>query len=159
MYVVVTQLKVEESATKDKEKTIKDVDESAIVDESDWEDSEESESASIGAKTSFRRVDSLPELTTRRSITTTMLHQNDRAASVSRSTLALRRSRTISPNSPSLAASPDSDDGSLLVMKPTNFMPQNSQSHKHIGPANTSRIHCVNRARETRPGEDFTQPV
>lgn len=105
-----------------------DIDESAIDDEDDsseWEDSvEDSGNPSIDEKTFFQRVDSRPNLTTRRSLITTMLHQNDRASALaqaamanSRSTPALQRSRTTSPNGPSLAASPDSDDAAPLMMK------------------------------------------
>jgi hypothetical protein len=104
-----------------------EIDESAIDDEddsSDWEDSvEDSGNPSIDEKTFFQRVDSRPNLTSRRSLITTMLHQNDRAntlaqaAATSRSTPALQRSRTTSPNGPSLAASPDSDDAAPLMMK------------------------------------------
>lgn len=105
-----------------------DVDESAIDDDddsSDWEDSVEgSGNASIDEKTFFQRVDSRANLTSRRSLITTMLHQSDRAnalaqaaATTSRSTPALQRSRTTSPNGPSIAASPDSDDASPLMMK------------------------------------------
>jgi Protein of unknown function (DUF3295)/Fungal protein of unknown function (DUF1752) len=102
-----------------------DIDESAIDDDddsSDWEDSvEESGKSSIDDKTFFQRVDSRPNLTTRRSLITTMLHQNDRATALanaaSRSTPAMQRSRTSSPNGPSLAASPDSDDAGPLMMK------------------------------------------
>ncbi|CAD6449273.1 56e95d94-26c2-44b8-879f-7c4870050598 [Sclerotinia trifoliorum] len=100
-----------------------DVDESAIDDDddsSDWEDSvEDSGNASIDDKTFFQRVDSRPQLTSRRSLITTMLHQNDRAQALateaSRSTPALRRSRNSSPNGPSLAASPESDEAPLMM--------------------------------------------
>jgi hypothetical protein len=104
-----------------------EIDESAIDDDddsSDWEDSvEDSGNASIDDRTFFQRVDSRPNLTSRRSLITTMLHQNDRAnalasaAAASRSTPALQRSRTSSPNGPSLAASPDSEDNAPLMMK------------------------------------------
>ncbi|CZR65275.1 uncharacterized protein PAC_15175 [Phialocephala subalpina] len=104
-----------------------EIDESAIDDDddsSDWEDSvEDSGNASIDEKTFFQRVDSRPNLTSRRSLITTMFHQNDRAnalanaAAASRSTSALQRSRTSSPNGPSLAASPDSDNAAPLMMK------------------------------------------
>jgi hypothetical protein len=102
-----------------------DIDESAIDDDddsSDWEDSvEDSGNASIDEKTFFQRVDSRPNLISRRSLITTMLHQNDRATALanaaSKSTPALQRSRTSSPNGPSLAASPDSDDAEPLMMK------------------------------------------
>ena len=102
-----------------------EVDESAIDDDDDsseWEDSiEESGKSSFDDKTLFQRVDSRPNLTSRRSLITTMLHQSDRAAALanaaSKSTPALQRSTRSSPNGPSLAASPDSDDGAPLMMK------------------------------------------
>jgi hypothetical protein len=100
-----------------------EIDESAIDDDSsDWEDSvEDSGNASIDDRTFFQRVDSRPNLTSRRSLITTMLHQNDRknalAVEASKSTSALHRSRTSSPNGPSLAASPDSEDNAPLMMK------------------------------------------
>lgn len=103
-----------------------EIDESAIEDDddsSDWEDSvEESGNASIDERTFFQRVDSRPNLTSRRSLITTMLHQNDRAnallaTAASRSTPALQRSRTSSPHGPSLAASPESEDNAPLMMK------------------------------------------
>ena len=104
-----------------------EIDESAIDDDddsSDWEDSvEDSGNPSIDEKTFFQRVDSRPNLTSRRSLITTMLHQNDRAnaladaAAASKSTSALQRSRTSSPNGPSLAASPESEDSHPLMMK------------------------------------------
>lgn len=105
-----------------------EIDESAIDDDddsSDWEDSiEDSGNASIDERTFFQRVDSRPNLTSRRSLITTMLHQNDRAnalasaaTAASRSSPALQRSRTSSPNGPSLAASPDSEDNAPLMMK------------------------------------------
>jgi hypothetical protein len=102
-----------------------DIDESAIDDDDDsseWEDSnEESGHASIDDKNFFQRVDSRPNLTSRRSLITTMLHQNDRANALanaaSKSTSALQRSPRASPNGPSLAASVESDDGGALMMK------------------------------------------
>jgi hypothetical protein len=104
-----------------------EIDESAIDDDddsSDWEDSvEDSGNPSIDEKTFFQRIDSKPNLTSRRSLITTMLHQNDRAnalanaAAASKSTSALQRSRTSSPSGPSLAASPDSEDNLPLMMK------------------------------------------
>ncbi|KAG4028316.1 hypothetical protein MFRU_022g00360 [Monilinia fructicola] len=116
-----------------------DVDESAIDDDeddsSDWEDSnEESGNASIDEKTFFQRVDSRPQLTSRRSLITTMLHQNDRAQALateaSRSTPALRRSRNSSPNGPSLAASPESDEAPLMMkngLRPIAEIPRGAQ--------------------------------
>lgn len=125
-----------------------DVDKSAIEDDddsSDWEDSVE-ERGSIDDKSFFKRVDSRAHLTTRRSLITTMLHQNDRAtalaAAASRSTPALQRSRTTSPNGLSLAASSDSDDGSLLMMKKTNLKPI-AEIPRSSGPAPQPIIHTT----------------
>ncbi|RAL67314.1 hypothetical protein DID88_008076 [Monilinia fructigena] len=94
---------------------------------------EESGNASIDDKTFFQRVDSRPQLTSRRSLITTMLHQNDRARALateaSRSTPALRRSRNSSPNGPSLAASPESDEAPLMMkgLKPIAEIPRGAQ--------------------------------
>lgn len=107
-----------------------DIDESAIDDDDDsseWEDSnEDSGKSSIDDKTFFQRVDSRPNLTSRRSILTTMLHQSDRATALasaaSRSSPALHRSRTSSPQGPSLPASPGSDRPSPLMMR-SNLQP------------------------------------
>jgi Protein of unknown function (DUF3295) len=96
------------------------VSESAIDDDdsSDWEDSTESGRSSVNEKEMFQRVDSRPTLTSRRSLLSTLLHQSDRAAALqniaSRSTPAMR-SRTSSPNGPSVAASPEEE--SALTMR------------------------------------------
>jgi hypothetical protein len=99
-----------------------DVSESAIDedDSSDWEDSAtESGESEAPEKQLFQRVDSRPTLTSRRSLLTAMVHQTDRASAfamkASKSTPALQRSRTSSPNGPSLAASPE--DESTLTMR------------------------------------------
>ncbi|KAI9796370.1 MAG: hypothetical protein M1833_006375 [Piccolia ochrophora] len=91
-------------------------DESAIEedDSSDWEDSvTESGRSSVEEKPLFQRVDSKANLTSRRSLLTNLLHQGDRAAALanaaSRSTPAMQRSRTSSPNGPSVAASPEEE--------------------------------------------------
>ncbi|KAI9781752.1 MAG: hypothetical protein M1839_005745 [Geoglossum umbratile] len=97
------------------------VSESAIDDDdsSDWEDSvTESGQSSVDEKEMFQRVDSRPTLTSRRSLLSTLLHQPERAAALqnaaSRSTPAMR-SRTSSPNGPSVAASPEEE--SALTMR------------------------------------------
>ena len=92
-----------------------EVSESAIEDDddsSDWEDSDDqSGPSSVNEKEMFQRVDSRPNLTTRRSLLTTLMHEPDRAKAMqnaaSRSTPAIRRSRTTSPNGPSVATSPE----------------------------------------------------
>ncbi|KAF2098351.1 DUF1752-domain-containing protein [Rhizodiscina lignyota] len=87
--------------------------ESAIEDDDDvdWEDEDEnSGTSSMNENEMFRRLDSQAHLTSRRSLLTQAIHEPDRAAALqnlaSRSTPAIRRSRTSTPNGPSLAASP-----------------------------------------------------
>lgn len=102
-------------------------DESAIDDDSeededddDWED-DASESAENTAndKPLFRRVDSQPNLVSRRSVLTTELHQLDRAATfanlASKSTPAIRRSKPSISGVPSDGVSPV-EDASLSML-------------------------------------------
>lgn len=93
-----------------------EVSESAIEDDdddsSDWEDSDEhSGPSSVNENHFFQRVDSRPNLTSRRSLLTTQLHEPDRAKALanaaSRSSPAIRRSNRSTPNGPSLATSPE----------------------------------------------------
>ncbi|KAK1990885.1 DUF1752-domain-containing protein [Colletotrichum falcatum] len=104
------------------------VDESAIDDDddsSDWEDSiEDSNKSSIDEKTLFQRVDSKVNLTSRRSLITLMIEQNDRKSSskalsniASQSTSALPWSHTSHTAPPTLAVSPNDSDDSPLMMK------------------------------------------
>jgi len=104
-----------------------EVSESAIEDDddsSDWEDSvtESGRSSPLDDKQLFQRVDSRPNLTSRRSLLTTALHEPQRAAALaaaaSRSTPALQRSRTSSPNGPSVAASPENEASGLTMRGP-----------------------------------------
>ncbi|EMD88705.1 hypothetical protein COCC4DRAFT_23327 [Bipolaris maydis ATCC 48331] len=103
-----------------------DIDESAIEeedsDDDDWEDDDNEESGppSVADRTPlFQRVDSKPDLTSRRSLLTTALHQDDRALALqnaaSRSTPAIRRSRTSTPNGPSTGNSPHDDSGLMMM--------------------------------------------
>ncbi|KDN60780.1 hypothetical protein CSUB01_05972 [Colletotrichum sublineola] len=129
------------------------VDESAIDDDddsSDWEDSiKDSNKSSIDEKTFFQRVDSKINLTSRRSLITLMIKQNDRKsssralgdiASQSTSTLA------VSPN--------DSDDAPLMMkrgvrsspLKPITKIPRSAAqpiyttaSHSHLQAALSPR--------------------
>lgn len=92
-----------------------EVSESAIDDDddsSDWEDSDDNSGpSSVNEREMFQRVDSKPNLTSRRSLLTTLMHEPDRAKALanaaSRSTPALRRSRNATPNGPSVATSPE----------------------------------------------------
>lgn len=94
-----------------------DVSESVIEDDeedsSDWEDEMGEDAPSESDERDlFQRVDSRPNLTSRRSMLTSLMHEGDRAkaiadaAATSRSVPALRRSRATSPNGPSLSTSP-----------------------------------------------------
>ncbi|KAF1953253.1 DUF1752-domain-containing protein [Byssothecium circinans] len=95
-------------------------------DDEDWEDDNENENeesgpaASVDERPMFPRVDSKPNLVSRRSLLTTMMHQGDRAQALqnaaSRSQPAIRRSRTTTPNGPSTGNSPQEDSG--LMMRP-----------------------------------------
>jgi len=101
-----------------------DVDESAIDDDddsSDWEDSvEDSGKSSVEDKFNFQRVDSKPNLTSRRSLITLMLAQGNRSQrlgnNASQSTSALPRARA-ALNGPSLVNSPNDSDEAPLMMK------------------------------------------
>ncbi|KAJ4227180.1 hypothetical protein NW759_004549 [Fusarium solani] len=124
------------------------IDESAIDDDedsSDWEDSmEESNKSSMDDKF-FQRVDSKPNLTSRRSLITLMLAQNDRARTLgnhaSQSTSAIPRSRMA--NGPSLGASPnDSDEAPLMMkgmrgpgLKPIHEVPRSNAQPIMVGPS------------------------
>jgi hypothetical protein len=106
-----------------------DVDESAIEEEdSDWEDDdneEESTMASPKEDGMFHRVESKSNLQSHRSLLTTALHEGDRARALqneaSRSTSAIRRSRTTTPNGPSIGNSPQEDG---LMMRPSKQKPK-----------------------------------
>lgn len=98
-------------------------DESAIEEddsEDDWEDEEVDESgpSSVAERPTFSRVDSKPDLTSHRSLLTTALHQGDRALALqkeaSRSSPAIRRSRSSTPNGPSTGDSPQEDAGLMM---------------------------------------------
>jgi hypothetical protein len=111
------------------------IDESAIDDSSDWEDSidvsgksgaeerslRESGRSSAEKKLTSYRAHSPHNLTSHRSLITAMLHQNDRAAALetdaSRSALVPHRSLTTSPRRPSVAHPPKPDDGQPLSSK------------------------------------------
>lgn len=99
------------------------IDESAIDDDddsSDWEDSIEDSGKSSMDDKFFQRVDSKPNLTSRRSLITLMLAQNERSRNLgnhaSQSTSAIPRSR-MAPNGPSLGGSPNDSDEAPLMMK------------------------------------------
>lgn len=99
-----------------------DVSESAIEDDedSDWEDSvTESGKSSVDERPEmFQRVDSRPNLVSRRSLLTMMMHQPARMqGNAFRSSPALQRSRLTSPNGPSIPTSPPENEDENLTMR------------------------------------------
>ncbi|CAL8578977.1 hypothetical protein XPA_004741 [Xanthoria parietina] len=103
-----------ESAIKDDEE-----EETEEDDGSDWEDSvSETAEPPANEKPTFQRVDSRPNLMSRRSLLTTLMNQPDRAAAfanmASKSTSALRRSRRSTPNAPSTGTSPEVEPSGAL---------------------------------------------
>jgi hypothetical protein len=112
---------IKEGAHEDEDaiETDDEISESAIEDDDedeDWEDSvTESGQSSMDDKELFQRVDSRPNLVSRRSLLTMMMHQPAKM-NATRSTPALQRSRLTSPNGPSVGGSPE-DDGESLTMR------------------------------------------
>lgn len=128
-----------------------EVSESAIEDDedSDWEDSvTESGKSSVDERPEmFQRVDSRPNLVSRRSLLTMMMHQPGRMqGNAFRSSPALQRSRLTSPNGPSIPTSPPENEDENLTMrgpdvprsKPIIMKPPNPQSVAH-SPRTTRR--------------------
>ncbi|KAL8845545.1 MAG: hypothetical protein Q9176_000181 [Flavoplaca citrina] len=110
-----------ESAIKDDEE-----EETEEDDGSDWEDSvSETAEPPMNEKPTFQRVDSRPNLVSRRSLLTTLMNQPDRATAfanmASKSTSALRRSRRSTPSAPSTGASPEAEPS--ITMGGTHITP------------------------------------
>lgn len=109
-----------------------EIDESAIEEddsEEEWEDdddNDESGPSSLREGGMFPRVDSKPNLQSRRSLLTTALHEGDRAQALqnaaSRSTPAIRRSRTTTPNGPSTGNSPQ-EEGLMMRQQASRSKP------------------------------------
>lgn len=89
------------------ESAIDDEDEDDVEDDdgSDWEDSVSENAGSVNDKQLFQRIDSKPNLVSRRSLLTTMMHQKDRAVAfanmASKSTPTLQKARKSGPGSDS----------------------------------------------------------
>ncbi|OSS47142.1 hypothetical protein B5807_09912 [Epicoccum nigrum] len=109
-------------------------DESAIEEEDsgdDWEDddeeADESHQSSMQPPSMFPRVDSKPNLTSHRSLLTTMMHEGDRAqamqAAAQRQQPPIRRSRTSTPNGPSIGNSPQEDSGLMMRQQASRAKP------------------------------------
>jgi Protein of unknown function (DUF3295)/Fungal protein of unknown function (DUF1752) len=127
-----------------------EMDESAIEeeDESDWEDSqtESGVSSTPDEKPLFRRVDSQANLVSRKSLLTRGLHEPQRAAALAeaamKSSSALRRSRTSSPNGPSAPVPSTDDDNHILPQRGSDVTPSKpiiyTTSNTHL-PAHSPR--------------------
>lgn len=122
------------SAIEDDEDEDAIYDESAIDDEDDsseWEDSnEESGKSSVDSKLNFKRVDSSANLTSRRSLITLMLAQNDSQVQrssrlASQSTSALPHRNRMSPHRAHSSSPNDSDDGPLMMRRTARAPPMN----------------------------------
>ena len=110
-------------------------DESAIEEddsEDDWEDddndnNDESRQSSMIDRGMFSRVDSKPNLVSHRSLLTTMMHEGDRAqamqSAATRGAPAIRRSRTTTPNGPSIGSSPQEDSGLMMRQQASRAKP------------------------------------
>jgi hypothetical protein len=110
-------------------------DESAIEEEDsgdDWEDDDEevdeSHQSSMQATSMFPRVDSKPNLTSHRSLLTTMMHEGDRAQAMQNAAQrqqppSIRRSRTTTPNGPSIGNSPQEDSGLMMRQQASRAKP------------------------------------
>lgn len=112
------------------ESAIEEDEEEDDEDGSDWEDSvSDSAEPLTNDKQLFQRVDSRPNITSRRSLLTTLMHQPDRAAAfanlASKSTSDLQRSRTSPPIGPSAGTSAEEEEeeeeDSGLAMLPPNM--------------------------------------
>ncbi|KAF3032086.1 hypothetical protein E8E12_003027 [Didymella heteroderae] len=110
-------------------------DESAIEEEDsgdDWEDddeeADESHQSSMQTSSMFPRVDSKPNLTSHRSLLTTMMHEGDRAQAMQNAAQRqqpppIRRSRTTTPNGPSIGNSPQEDSGLMMRQQASRAKP------------------------------------
>jgi hypothetical protein len=111
-----------------------DSNDDAIEDEDsdeEWEDedadNDNSGPTSEPEKELFHRVDSRPNLTSRRSLLTSLMHEGDRAKALqnaaSRSSPAIRRSRTSTPNGPSTGTSPQEEGGLMMRQQSSRAQP------------------------------------
>ena len=102
-----------EDSDEESESAIEEEDEDDDDDGSDWEDDGSDSGEPADDTQLFKRIDSKPNLVSRRSLLTTMMNENERAAAfqdmASQSTSALRRSRRSSPNGPTLGDAMEED--------------------------------------------------
>ena len=126
-----------------------DVSESAIEDEedsSDWEDdgTESMEASPQDKEPVFKRVPSRPNLVSRRSLLTTMVHESERAAALagqaSKSQPAMQKLRTSSKSKQSRDESPlDVQGADIPRSQPIVMATPTSQAHNALSPRTTRR--------------------
>lgn len=129
-----------------------DVDESAIEDddsEAEWEDEDPEDDnvpASLKESNPFQRVESKSNLTSHRSLLTSAFHEGDRAQALqnaaSRSSPAIRRSRTTTPNGPSTGNSPQEEGLMMRAQsrpKPIIMTTSNTSHPPAMSPRTTRR--------------------
>lgn len=114
-------------STDDEDDEEEDMDGSAIEEEedddgSDWEDSvTDNGETQNNDQNLFKRVDSKPNLVSRRSLLTTQLNESDRkfafAAQASKAAPQLQRSRTMILRGPSTGTSPEDEEDAALAMR------------------------------------------
>ena len=115
---VMRSRRIDEGDSEDEDVIESEEESSAIEEDDGWEDSaSDSGSPAAPDENLFKRVDSAANLASRRSMLTLALTAPQRAlALASRSSPALRRSRTSSPTGPSLAAASPPDPDALVTM-------------------------------------------
>lgn len=121
-------------------------------DEGEWEDSH-SDDGKTSHEPVFKRIDSRPNLTSRRSVLTQGLNEKDRAAGLinaaTQNAMTARRSRNASHNGPSMPGSPESpkenDEDSGMMMqrskgtKPLPIIPTTSNTYAMAHSPRTTR--------------------
>ncbi|GAM84349.1 hypothetical protein ANO11243_023430 [Dothideomycetidae sp. 11243] len=125
------------------------IDDEEEEDSSDWEDELGDEDASdTEERPTFHKVDSRPDLTSRRSLLTSLMHEGDRARALhnaaSRSSPAIRRTQTTPPEGSSRAASPVSrerngPDGQGSGARPIAMSAAKQYPHLALSPRTTRR--------------------
>ncbi|KAJ9607247.1 hypothetical protein H2200_008319 [Cladophialophora chaetospira] len=154
---VVAQRRIQEDAENDEgaiessdDEDTDDVGESAIdedeEDADDWEDSNSDDGRPSQEPHHFRRVDSRPDLVSRRSMLTLALNKGQGGLGHAHSQPALYRSRqSTPPQGPSVANSPEDDDGMEMQTsnRPAIAVPPPRSSKTLAHSPRTTRIHML----------------
>lgn len=151
---IVEQRRMDSDAEADEGAIASDSEEDDSVfedEEEDWEDSpSDDEKVALKAPTTFRRVESRPDLVSRPSMLSFQIEQRRRASSglaneISHSQPALRRSRVSPPNGPSMPGSPEDheDEGGLMMRgaktQPRPIIQREPSSHSQAHSPRTTR--------------------